>query len=55
MSSAKSSSTLMASKKYLLRDDLEYSDLYFYRSIVGALQYITITRPDLTFAVNTAC
>jgi Reverse transcriptase (RNA-dependent DNA polymerase) len=25
-----------------------------YRSIVGALQYTTITRPDLTFAVNKA-
>ncbi|KAJ3701119.1 hypothetical protein LUZ61_004824 [Rhynchospora tenuis] len=25
-----------------------------YRSIVGALQYATITRPDLTFAVNKA-
>ena len=26
-----------------------------YRQIVGALQYITITRPDITFAVNHAC
>ena len=27
-------------------------DASLYRSIVGALQYATITRPDLAFAVN---
>jgi histone deacetylase 1/2 len=30
-------------------------DTSHYRSIVGALQYLTITRPDITFAVNKAC
>lgn len=30
-------------------------DATVYRSIVGVLQYLTITRPDLTYAVNQVC
>jgi Reverse transcriptase (RNA-dependent DNA polymerase) len=33
-------------------DGAPISDPLLYRSIVGMLQYATITRPDLTFAVN---
>ncbi|RDY14857.1 putative mitochondrial protein, partial [Mucuna pruriens] len=32
-----------------------YSNPSFYRSIVGVLQYVTITRPEISYAVNKAC
>ena len=28
------------------------SDLFVYRSTVGALQYLSFTRPDIAFSVN---
>ncbi|KAF7808546.1 Retrovirus-related Pol polyprotein from transposon TNT 1-94 [Senna tora] len=32
-----------------------FADPQKYRSIVGALHYVTITRPDLSFSVNKVC
>nr|GFA11259.1 ribonuclease H-like domain-containing protein [Tanacetum cinerariifolium] len=31
------------------------SDLTLYRSLAGALQYLTFTRPDLSYAVQQLC
>jgi hypothetical protein len=36
-------------------DVLSSDDSTRYRSIVGALQYITLTRPDIAFSVNKVC
>lgn len=33
-------------------DTALYANKTFYKNIVGALQYITITRPDISYVVN---
>lgn len=30
-------------------------DPFLHRSIVGGLQYVTLTRPDISYAVNRVC
>jgi hypothetical protein len=34
---------------------LSLDDATKYQSLVGALQYITLTRPEISFAVNKVC
>ena len=34
---------------------LSTDDSFRYRSVVGGLQYLTLTRPDISFAVNKVC
>ena len=36
-------------------DRLGPQDATNYRSVVGAMQYLTLTRPDISFAVNKVC
>jgi hypothetical protein len=46
-----SSERLSKSAGVLLMDDMAFS----YRSTVGALQYLCLTRPDIAFSVNRVC
>jgi hypothetical protein len=58
MTKCKVSSTPLVSSEKLSRLEgrlLSPEDATRYGSIVGALQYLTLTRPDLAFAVNKVC
>ncbi|KAJ1686058.1 hypothetical protein LUZ63_017448 [Rhynchospora breviuscula] len=53
MTNARPCDTPMASGVQLSKNDGElFDNPKLYRSIVGALQYATLTRPDISFAVN---
>lgn len=56
MTSCKPATTPTApnSRLSLYEGDL-LSDATEYRSMVGGLQYLTLTRPDITFSVNQVC
>ncbi|KAK1618045.1 hypothetical protein QYE76_023562 [Lolium multiflorum] len=58
MENCRAVTTPMSSTDKLSRDDgdpLGPDDVFRYRSLVGGLQYLTLTRPDLSFAVNKVC
>jgi histone deacetylase 1/2 len=58
MEQCRSVTTPMSSTDRLSRhtgDLLGPDDAFRYRSLVGGLQYLTLTRPDLAFAVNKVC
>ena len=56
MSSCKSSSTPVDTKaKLSANSGNPYSDPTHYRSLAGALQYLTFTRPDISYAVQQIC
>jgi hypothetical protein len=55
MSTCRSASTPIDAKGKLSADGAKIDDPGAYRSLAGALQYLTITRPDLAFAVQQLC
>jgi histone deacetylase 1/2 len=58
MQDCKSAPTPLSSTEQLSLQDgtpLGDEDSTRYRSIVGGLQYLTLTRPDISFSVNTVC
>lgn len=53
IASAKPQPTPMASDLKLMKEGTDiYDNPSLYRSVVGALQYVCITRPDIAFSVN---
>lgn len=56
MDDCKSISTPLPANLKLSRNGSDvFEDPLLYRSIIGALQYATITRPELGYAVNKVC
>ena len=56
MSSCKPSSTPVDTKlKLSSTSSAPFADPSLYRSLVGALQYLTFTRPDLSYVVQQVC
>src|ERR1044072_9777633 len=56
MDSCKPSATPVDTKQKLnTASGTPYDDLTLYRSLAGALQYFTFTRPDISYVVQQVC
>ena len=55
MNNCKASSTPVDTHSKLPADGASVSDPSQYRSLAGALQYLTFTRPDIAYAVQQVC
>ena len=47
-----SSTPMTIGKKLALEDSAPFPDVTLYHSTICALQYLTLTRPDISFSVN---
>ncbi|KAF5442297.1 hypothetical protein F2P56_034969 [Juglans regia] len=55
MHDSKPVNTPMSITKLTALDGPTFDDPHWYRSVVGNLQYLAFTRPDISFAVNHVC
>lgn len=55
MTECKPSPSPASVKPAMLDPDPIMSEPHWYRITVGSLQYLTLTRPEITFVVNYAC
>ncbi|GJS03814.1 retrovirus-related pol polyprotein from transposon TNT 1-94 [Tanacetum coccineum] len=46
---------MVTSSSPSLDDNTAFSNLVKYRQVVGSLQYVTLSRHDIAFAVNKVC
>ncbi|KAL7587301.1 hypothetical protein Lser_V15G40654 [Lactuca serriola] len=51
---SKPMSTPLATHEVLTSNGSPFKDITLYRSLVGVLRYLTMTRPDLSYAINQA-
>ncbi|GKB97477.1 retrovirus-related pol polyprotein from transposon TNT 1-94 [Tanacetum coccineum] len=49
------SSPMVTSSPLSLDDSIAFSNPVKYRQVVGSLQYVTLSRPNIAFAVNKVC
>lgn len=56
MPECKGLSTPMSNSPKLSRTGTDvFTDLHLYKSVVGAMQYVTLTCPEIAFCVNKLC
>jgi uncharacterized protein YrrD len=55
MTSCKLVDTPISTSKVTIMSDPLFSNLTQFRQIVGTLQYLTFTRPEICFVVNRVC
>lgn len=56
MGDPKAIATPMVSGQHLSAfEDDDFRDATLYRSVAGALQHVTLTRPELSFSVRKVC